>query len=271
MTYEIHTDGSCSHNPGPGSYCYVILDENKNIIEEAYGCDPDTTNNRMELTAVLEALRQLPRGATARVCSDSNQVVQGIKSWHASWARRGWKKSDGKSPENLDIIQPMYELECSMQVIPVKEKGHDTRMAGSLYLFPFNRICDEIAENVATPEAIAGATHKVHLIHQGKIVDPRAQVVKHLNEKGYGINVTVSGDAVDAASAVEVTSPEKTKDMSSGKEDQPRQRIAMSGSISGLALQLQIKEFLESKGYEVVDYDPDHVKEKTPGVSLFLM
>ncbi len=258
MTYEIHTDGSCSGNPGPGSYCYVILDEDRNIIEEAYGCDPDTTNNRMELTAVLEALRQLPEGATAKVCADSNQVVQGIKSWHSSWAKKGWKKSDGKAPENLDIIQPMYELECKMQVIPVKEKGHDTRMSGSLYLFPFNRICDEIAENVATPEAMAGATHKVTLIHQGKVLDPRAQIVKHLNEKGYGINVTVSAQEVEQTVATPEETPKETK-----------KSVAMSGSIHGLQLALEVKEFLESRGYEVVDPDPKMTGASTPVLSLW--
>lgn len=266
MTYEIHTDGSCSHNPGPGSYCYVILDDQHNIIEEAYGCDPDTTNNRMELMAVLEALRLIPEGATVKVCADSNQVVQGIKSWHASWAKRGWKKSDGKRPENLDIIQPMYELECRLNVIPVKEKGHDTRMSGSLYFFPYNRICDEIAENVGTPEAKTGATHKVNLIHKGKVVDPRAQIVTNLNEKGYGINVTVG--AADVAA-----DPASDGNRASVKEErraeaQPKKQIALSGSIQGLSLQLEIKEFLESRGYEVVDHIPKSDGE-VPQLSLW--
>ena len=102
----VFTDGSSVPNPGPGGWgvVYVIDDE---IIAERHGHDPDTTNNRMELTALLEALDVVPEGEAAIVYSDSNLAVRTINEWAAGWEKRGWKRKSGPV-ENLDLVKKVY-------------------------------------------------------------------------------------------------------------------------------------------------------------------
>ena len=94
----IYTDGACSGNPGPGGWGAVLRYRfNGKVYEkELSGGDASTTNNRMELTAFIEALRQLKEPCEVRLCSDSQYVINGLeKGWARGWKRRGWKKSDG--------------------------------------------------------------------------------------------------------------------------------------------------------------------------------
>ncbi len=102
----VFTDGSSVPNPGPGGWgvVYVIDDE---IIAESHGHDPDTTNNRMELTALLEALQVVPEGEEAVVYSDSNLAVRTINEWASGWEKRGWKRKSGPV-ENLDLVKKVY-------------------------------------------------------------------------------------------------------------------------------------------------------------------
>lgn len=102
----VFTDGSSVPNPGPGGWgaVYVIEDE---IIAEASGFGGDTTNNRMELTALIEAVRLVPEGTPAVVYSDSNLAVRTITEWASGWEKRGWKRKSGPV-ENLDLVKEAY-------------------------------------------------------------------------------------------------------------------------------------------------------------------
>ena len=103
---EVYTDGACSGNPGPGGWGAVLRYRfNGKVYEkELSGGDASTTNNRMELTAFIEALRQLKEPCEVRLCSDSQYVINGLeKGWARGWKRRGWKKSDGSPALNPDL------------------------------------------------------------------------------------------------------------------------------------------------------------------------
>jgi len=106
-TTGVFTDGGASPNPGPGGWgaVYVVDDE---IVAEAYGHEEHTTNNRMELTALLHALELVPPGTPATVYSDSNLAVRTINEWAEGWKRRGWRRKTGPV-ENLDLVQAVYE------------------------------------------------------------------------------------------------------------------------------------------------------------------
>ncbi|RPI23767.1 MAG: ribonuclease HI [Actinobacteria bacterium] len=103
----VFTDGGASPNPGPGGWgaVYVVAGA---VVAEASGHDPDTTNNRMELTALIEGMRLVPEGTSATIYSDSNLVVRTIKEWAPGWERRGWRRKSGPV-ENLDLVKPAYQ------------------------------------------------------------------------------------------------------------------------------------------------------------------
>ena len=103
---EVYTDGACSGNPGPGGWGAVLRYrfDGKVYEKELSGGDASTTNNRMELTAFIEALRQLKEPCEVRLCSDSQYVINGLeKGWAKGWKRRGWKKADGSPALNPDL------------------------------------------------------------------------------------------------------------------------------------------------------------------------
>ncbi len=107
-TDGVFTDGGASPNPGPGGWgaVYVIGGE---IVGELFGHDPATTNNRMELTALIEGARLVPDGTAATVWSDSNLAVQTINQWAAGWEKRGWKRKTGPV-ENVDLVRTAYGI-----------------------------------------------------------------------------------------------------------------------------------------------------------------
>jgi len=104
----VFTDGSCSGNPGPGGWGAVYVRDGE-IIEQRNGADPDTTNNRMELTAMIEGLALLEATDAVDVYSDSRLIVDTITKWAAGWAQRGWRRSTGPV-SNLDLVQEAYRL-----------------------------------------------------------------------------------------------------------------------------------------------------------------
>lgn len=104
------TDGGAVPNPGPGGWGAVYVRDGK-VVAEASGHDPDTTNNRMELTAALQATDMIPAGVATTIYTDSRLVVQTINEWAAGWERRGWKRKTGPV-ENLDLVEPLYRV-CS--------------------------------------------------------------------------------------------------------------------------------------------------------------
>jgi ribonuclease HI len=103
-----YTDGACSGNPGPGGWAAVIVNDGER--EEISGGAPATTNNRMELTAVIEALRRVPAGAPVTVVTDSQYVLKGMTSWVAGWRKRGWRTATGGPVLNQDLWEALAAL-----------------------------------------------------------------------------------------------------------------------------------------------------------------
>ena len=135
---EIYTDGACSGNPGKGGWGAVLIYNSKE--KQLSGADPSTTNNRMELTAVIEALRELKEPCEVKLTTDSKYVCDAInKGWLYSWQKKGWKKADGKKALNVDLWQQLLEQLQIHNVEFIWVKGH----AGHKY----NEICDTLAVN----------------------------------------------------------------------------------------------------------------------------
>lgn len=104
----LFTDGSCEGNPGPGGWGVVWVEDNE-IIEERNGHDPKTTNNRMELQALIAAYELLPNDARATVYSDSQLCVRTVNEWAVGWQKRGWKRKSGPIA-NLELVKKLYFL-----------------------------------------------------------------------------------------------------------------------------------------------------------------
>jgi ribonuclease HI len=122
-TVVIFTDGACSGNPGPGGWA-ALLQWNK-IEKELTGGDPDTTNNRMEMRAVIEALNALNQPCHVKIHSDSALIVNAFKQgWIDAWLRRNWKKADKKPVENRDLWEEMLTAMQPHDVEWIKVKGH---------------------------------------------------------------------------------------------------------------------------------------------------
>jgi ribonuclease HI len=105
---RIYTDGACKGNPGPGGWGALLRSGAHE--RELYGGDPATTNNRMELTAVIRALEALKRPSKVEVYTDSEYVKKGITEWLVAWKRRGWKTADRKPVKNADLWRELDEL-----------------------------------------------------------------------------------------------------------------------------------------------------------------
>ena len=104
----VFTDGSCEGNPGPGGWGFVWVEDDE-IRTEASGNSPATTNNRMELTALIEAYKALPPDAETTIFSDSEICVKTINEWAAGWEARGWRRKTGPI-KNLELVQALYRL-----------------------------------------------------------------------------------------------------------------------------------------------------------------
>jgi ribonuclease HI len=119
---EIWTDGACKGNPGPGGWGALLRygDHEK----ELFGGERHTTNNRMELTAVIEALASLKRRCNVVLHTDSQYVQLGISEWIPNWIRRGWKTADKKPVKNADLWQRLHELAARHDVHWRWVKGH---------------------------------------------------------------------------------------------------------------------------------------------------
>ncbi len=107
-TTGVFTDGSCEGNPGPGGWGTVWVEDDA-IVREGHGSEPSTTNNRMELRALIEAYRWLPDDASLTVYSDSQLCVRSINEWAAGWEARGWRRKKG-AIANLELVQELYAL-----------------------------------------------------------------------------------------------------------------------------------------------------------------
>jgi ribonuclease HI len=113
-TVEIYTDGACRGNPGPGGWAAFLSVDGRE--KEIAGAEALTTNNRMELTAVIRALESLRRPASVRVFTDSQYVRRGITEWVTSWKVRGWRTADRKPVKNIDLWQRLEELAAGHEI-----------------------------------------------------------------------------------------------------------------------------------------------------------
>lgn len=134
----IYTDGACSGNPGPGGWGAILM--YKDAKKEISGGMKNTTNNIMEISAVIEALKCLKVETDVQIYSDSAYVVNAFnQGWIYNWMKKGWKTADGKSVKNQELWQELYGLTKKHKVEFIKVKGHADN--------EFNNRCDEMARN----------------------------------------------------------------------------------------------------------------------------
>ena len=145
VAVEIYADGACKGNPGPGGWGVVLRKHGRE--KEMCGGEPQTTNNRMELTAVIEGLAALRRHSKVRVYTDSQYVQKGISQWIHDWKRRGWRTADKKPVKNEDLWRKLDAIAHGHQVEWHWVKGH----AGH----PQNERADLLA-NRGIPGGLAG-------------------------------------------------------------------------------------------------------------------
>jgi ribonuclease HI len=119
---EIYTDGACKGNPGPGGWGVVL--RSGGHVKELRGGEPATTNNRMELTAVIRGLSALTRGCKVKLWTDSQYVQKGITVWITDWKRRGWRTAERKPVKNVDLWQQLDTLAAQHEIEWLWVKGH---------------------------------------------------------------------------------------------------------------------------------------------------
>jgi ribonuclease HI len=119
---EIFCDGACSGNPGPGGYGAILRCGGRE--KEISGWAPDTTNNRMEMTAVIEALRQLTRPCIITVTTDSQYVVKGMTEWITGWQRNGWRNSKKETVLNRDLWESLLDAGRQHSITWKWVRGH---------------------------------------------------------------------------------------------------------------------------------------------------
>jgi ribonuclease HI len=119
---DIYTDGACKGNPGPGGWGALLSWDGHE--RELWGGEAATTNNRMELTAVIEALRALKRPCKVRLHTDSQYVQKGITEWLPNWKRRGWRTSGNKPVKNMDLWRELSALAEQHDIEWIWVRGH---------------------------------------------------------------------------------------------------------------------------------------------------
>lgn len=135
-TVALYTDGACSGNPGIGGYSGILI--YGDVKKEYSGADAQTTNNRMEVIAVIEGLKRLKYPCNVDVYSDSAYTVNAfLNGWIYAWRKNGWKKADGKAVLNTDLWEELYTLTQTHSVTFHKVAGHADN--------ELNNRCDELA------------------------------------------------------------------------------------------------------------------------------
>ncbi len=132
---DIFADGACSGNPGVGGYGILLRSGSRE--REMSGCEPLTTNNRMELTAVIKALETLKRPCAVRVITDSNYVVQGMTSWILRWRKNNWQNSQKQAVANRDLWEKLARLSEMHDIEWIWIRGHSAHEE--------NERCDRLA------------------------------------------------------------------------------------------------------------------------------
>jgi len=140
MKIDIYTDGSCLGNPGPGGWAFLIMFDGKE--HEHSGGATDTTNNRMELAAVIVALEALKKPCTVDLYSDSRYVINGITKWIKAWKQNGWKTSGKKAVENKDLWERLDRATQGHAISWTWVKGHSTQDTEHAF---WNNLVDMVA------------------------------------------------------------------------------------------------------------------------------
>ncbi len=136
----LFTDGACSGNPGPGGWGYILRHPKSGKEIERSGGERETTNNRMEMKAVIEGLRALTRPTRVEVVSDSKYVLDGLAAWMPKWKKNGWKRKEGnqlKPVKNVELWQELDELLAPHEYRLTHVRGHRGH--------PENERCDQLA------------------------------------------------------------------------------------------------------------------------------
>jgi ribonuclease HI len=137
---RLFTDGACSGNPGPGGWAFILSHPASGKSIEKSGGESETTNNQMELQAVIEGLKALTRSSRVEVVTDSKYVADGCRDWMPGWKRNGWRRREGKQlkpVKNLERWQLLDQLLARHVVTFTVVKGHSGH--------PENERCDELA------------------------------------------------------------------------------------------------------------------------------
>jgi ribonuclease HI len=140
MAYELYTDGACQPNPGKGGWAFILRKQGDNDRIVRSGFEQDTTNNRMELQAVVQGLRcfhEEVQGDSLHLFSDSQYLVKGIMIWSDRWYSQGWIKKDGKPVLNQDLWNEIYRLKQMFELKCTHVRGHQG--------IPLNEECDQLA------------------------------------------------------------------------------------------------------------------------------
>ncbi|MCG8535766.1 MAG: ribonuclease HI [Pseudomonadales bacterium] len=137
---EIYTDGACKGNPGPGGW--GVLLRYKGQEKQLKGAEPETTNNRMELTAALEGLKSLKRPCKVSLTTDSQYVRKGITEWIHGWKKKGWKNASKKPVKNADLWQALDEATQQHDIEWHWVKGHSGHAE--------NELVDQLANEAIT-------------------------------------------------------------------------------------------------------------------------
>ena len=139
INYIIYTDGACLGNPGKGGWAAIIIEPTGE--REIAGYEKSTTNNRMELKAVIEALKEIKDNSQISLFSDSKYVIDGITKWIKNWKMNDWKTSNKKEIKNLDLWMDLDKLTSKFQITWNWVKGHSTN--------EYNNKVDRLARNEA--------------------------------------------------------------------------------------------------------------------------
>ncbi|MSR58830.1 MAG: ribonuclease HI [Planctomycetaceae bacterium] len=137
---QLFTDGACSGNPGPGGWAYILKHPASGAVVEASGGEGQTTNNRMELQALISGLEALKRRSQVEIVTDSEYVARGCREWLPGWKRNGWKRREGKQLKPLkndDLWRKLDELLARHELKFTVVRGHSGH--------PENERCDELA------------------------------------------------------------------------------------------------------------------------------
>jgi ribonuclease HI len=122
VQYELFTDGACLGNPGPGGWAFILRNGDEEVVLS--GGDPDTTNQRMEVVAVLRALESLKEPSAILIHADSKYVTDGLTKWMDGWLKKGWKNAAKKPVKNQDLWKPLSKLRTVHEITTHWVKGH---------------------------------------------------------------------------------------------------------------------------------------------------